>query len=361
MIKHLIFILLITFFYSCTVNKHTSKSNVFDDNSFLEELFDEFPVGAQIAIGYIENDSTTFKGYIKNNNSIDIINNKDGIFEIGSISKVFTSLLLSKSIEKKILSINDKVQTFFEFELNAGDLGFNPNEITLLQLSNHTSGLPRVPIDLVFGVDIDRTNPYANYDSIKLETHLKTNFYRQSKAGEKYAYSNLGAGLLGYILEKVYNDSYEDLLNKNIFNELKMKNSSIYVRDSSKLIKGLDNNGAVNNWEFKSLAGAGGIKSSVYDMSLFIKNNIETSDREYVLMREKTFLVNKDTEMGLGWHILKRNGKELLFHNGATGGYTSSLVIDINNKKGIIILCNVSPNITLGKLDELSLKWIKTI
>lgn len=358
MIRHLIFILLITFFYSCNVNKHTSKSNVFDDNSFLEELFEEFPVGAQIAIGYIENDSTIFKGFIKNNTKIDTINNENGIFEIGSISKVFTSFLLSKSIETNKLSLNDKVQTFFEFELNKGDLGFNPNEITLLQLSNHTSGLPRVPIDLVFGVDIDRTNPYANYDSIKLEAHLKTNFYRQSKPGEKYAYSNLGAGLLGYILEKVYNKSYENLLNKNIFNSLKMTSSSIYVRDSSRLIKGLDNNGIVNNWEFKSLAGAGGIKSTVNDMSLFIKYNIETSDREYVQMREKTFSVNKDMEMGLGWHILKRNDKELLFHNGATGGYTSSLVIDIKNKKGIIILCNISPNITLGSLDELSLKWI---
>lgn len=363
--KYLLYLLPII--VSCSIQKKSKqvisnheKTDDYQLETLLVELLGDLPNGTQLSFGFVEGADINYLGLVKQNNKIDTIDNKDNIFEIGSISKVFTSLLFTQFIRVKKVGLHDPVQNYFSFTLNKGDKGYDPNEVRLIHLSNHTSGLPRVPIDLFFDTNTDRKNPYANYTPEKLEKHLQTNFYRQSKAGEKHAYSNLGAGLLGYILEKKSNRAYEELLNEMIFTKLSMNSSSVYIKDTNRLIKGRNKKGVVKNWDFSSLAGAGAIKSTVNDMVKFINHNINTTDQDYLLMRDSTFSINEKMNMGLGWHIIKREGKELLFHNGGTGGYSSSMVIDIKNKKGIIILCNIAANITAGKLDKISMKWINT-
>ncbi len=112
----------------------------------------------------------------------------------------------------------------------------------------------------------------------------------------------------------------------------------------SRLVKGLDESGKeVVNWDFDVLVGAGGILSNVTDMSKFVNAQFQASNKELALTRVSTFTVNEKMKMGLGWVILKsKANKDIYFHDGGTGGYTSSMVMNMENKNSVIILSNVS-------------------
>src|SRR5690606_26358709 len=119
-----------------------------------------------------------------------------------------------------------------------------------------------------------------------------------------YQYSNLGAGLLGYTLCKIDNNTYEDLLQKKIFSKYDMQNSTAEINKiKGNLVKGLNNEGKeVPNWELSILAGAGGIFSTVEDLSHFAVSQFDYSNKELKLTREKTFEINDNVDIGLGWH-----------------------------------------------------------
>lgn len=343
--KYIIGILVVTLFTQCSAQKELLTINKVKD----------VPEKTELSVGYYNNGEITFAGYIKEDSTIlKKVKNKDNIFEIGSISKVFTSLLFAEFVTQGKLNLNDSLHQFFDFELKNSNPEYPANEVLLKHLSNHTSGLPRLPIEMMMDKRLDISNPYAHYTAEDLEKHLKTNFYRASKSGEKEAYSNLGVALLGYVLEKKSKKSYEELLQEYVFNELAMNSSSSKIKDTLRLIKGRDLEGEVPNWDFDVLAGAGSVTSTVNDMMKFIKYNIEANDKAYLLMRDSTFKVSKTMNMGLGWHIIKKDEKEYLFHNGGTGGYSSSLIIDVSNKKGVVILSNMSANVTMGEIDEIA-------
>ena len=111
------------------------------------------------------------------------------------------------------------------------------------------------------------------------------------------------------------------------------------------------------------LAGAGAILSTVEDLSKFALAQFDKENNELILTQEPTFKVNDNMQIGLGWHILKgETGRELIWHNGGTGGYTSSMGLDIENKNGIIILSNVSAfNEKMGNIDQLLFELIETL
>ncbi len=296
-----------------------------------------FPENTQVSIALIDGDKTTYIGVIRKNDTLQVIDNKNSVFEIGSVTKVFTSVLLSSLITKKQISLQETLQNQFDFTLKNG------GEITLQQLANHTSGLPRLPKNIFPLFNVTPNDPYINYTPKLLEYYLKNDVVLENPTGTKSVYSNLGAGLLGYILTKKVKKSYEKLLQEEIFTPLQMRNSSTLLKniDPQKLIKGLDTNGKeTSNWSFTdALVGAGGIKSTIIDMEKFIRKNFEDST-VYNLPQQPTFTINKHLKIGLGWHILSKNNT--LWHNGATGGYRSFIGFQKEHKKAIIILSNVS-------------------
>lgn len=181
----------------------------------------------------------------------------------------------------------------------------------------------------------------------------------------KYQYSNLGAGLLGYTLSKIENDTYENLLQNKIFSKYDMPNSTTDITSiKGTLVKGLNKEGIeVPNWDLAVLTAAGGIFSTVEDLSHFAVSQFDYTNKELKLTREKTFELNEKMDIGLGWHILKSQSKNLWYwHNGGTGGYSSSMVIDDKSKNGIIILSNVSAfNPNMGNIDKLCFELMKTL
>jgi CubicO group peptidase (beta-lactamase class C family) len=330
-----------------------------EQNEIIFNKTKSFPDKTQIAIAFIENGVTKFYGIIKENDTIKFIGNKDKVFEIGSVSKVFTSTVLAALVLEKKINLEDEINVYYNFS-------FKDNiKLDFKTLANHTSGLERLPSNLDLS-EINAGNPYASYDENKLNSYLKEDLRLAHSIGEKYEYSNLGTGLLGYTLGVSQKSSYDALLNNYIFKKYKM-NASHTNRSNAglQMVKGLDENGnEVENWDFDVLSGAGGIISSVSDMSKFINAQFDPQNRELALTRIPTFIIDEEMKIGLGWHIISSAGlgKEIYWHNGGTGGYSSSVAIDIKNKNGIIVLSNVSSfNAARENIDSLCFELLDNL
>jgi CubicO group peptidase (beta-lactamase class C family) len=131
------------------------------------------------------------------------------------------------------------------------------------------------------------------------------------------------------------------------------------------LVVGRDSNGyPVSNWDFSVLAPAGGLLSNVEDLSKYVLSQFKDSNPELELMRHKTLHVDVQRDMGLGWHIVNsmETSDKLFTHGGGTGGYTSSILVDLKNQIGIVILSNVSSfNPSQDKIELLSYDLIKSM
>ncbi len=315
-----------------------------------------FPNHTQISIAIIKDGKVIYFGIYKESDTISTIDNKKNIFEIGSISKVFTSTLLANFVMDGKVKLNENVNEYLKTPLN------NRTKISFTDLANHTSGLPRLPTNLDL-TKVNPENPYIEYKEKEMKEYL-TKYLELSNKGE-YQYSNLGAGLLGYTLSKIENVTYESLLQNKIFSKYAMQNSTADINKiKGNLVRGLNNEGKeIPNWEFSVLAGAGAIFSTVEDLSQFAISQFDYSNKELKLTRVKTFELNKHIDIGLGWHILKSQSKNFWYwHNGGTGGYSSSIVIEEKFKNGIIVLSNVSAfNPNMGNIDKLCFELMKTL
>lgn len=305
----------------------------------IEDNISDIPKNVQIAIAVINNESTEYIGVYNNNGVLRRIDNADKVFEIASITKVFTGICLSKLVSTNNTILTETLQSQFAFPL------LNGGDITLLQLANHTSGLPRLPTNIEEVVGFNTNDPYADYNINHLESYLQNHIALNSVNGTEYEYSNLGMGILGYILSKKADMSYEELLQSEIFEPLQMTNSTTLLAnvDATKLVIGRDeNDNTVPYWNYTDVSTAGAsIKSSVIDLEKFVRKNFE-DDLVYNLPQETTFEIAPAFSVGLGWHILEVDGFKVLYHDGGTGGFCSELKIDKNNKKAVIVLANVS-------------------
>lgn len=318
----------------CLIFSWNWAQNLNEISQKVEPKLAEFPTNTQFAIAWVDGDKTEFQGFYKSETGMVSIENHQKVFEIGSVTKVFTSTVLADLVLENKIKLNDPIHPFFNFP-------FHDNlELKFQDLANHTSGLPRVPTNFnLFNI----LNPYQDYDRNKFETYLKEDL-ELTEIG-KYAYSNLGAGLLGYTLGLVEGIDFQELLKKRVFEKYQMKNSFTSSAGlEGKLVQGLGAMGnPVPNWDFNVLFGGGGILSTVEDLSLFVRAHFDESNRELGLIQKPTFQVNETLEIGLAWHLLKMpENKTLLFHNGGTGGYFSVVLVDINAQKAVILLSNVS-------------------
>jgi CubicO group peptidase (beta-lactamase class C family) len=143
------------------------------------------------------------------------------VFEIGSITKVFTGILLADMVARGEVSLSDPVSDHLPSGVTVPSRG--GREITLLDLATHHSGLPRLPSNFS---PADRTNPYADYTVEDLYTFLSSHELRR-EIGSQYEYSNLAVGLLGVVLARVGEGSYEDIVRERILEPLGMNMTGI--------------------------------------------------------------------------------------------------------------------------------------
>jgi CubicO group peptidase (beta-lactamase class C family) len=263
------------------------------------------------------------------------------VFEIGSISKVFTGILLAEMAGRGEVSLEAPVQAYEHEGVTIPSRG--GREITLLDLATHRSSLPRLPGNMRAA---DPRNPYADYTVEQLHEFLSGHGLRRD-IGSEYEYSNLAVGLLGHILAARAGTEYETLLRERILDPLGMTMSGIALSPDMEvwLAKGHDQAGnPAENWDLPTLAGAGAIRSNMDDMLTFLEANIgdPTSDLERAMRvsHEPRRDVSAVMSVGLNWHIRSVGDHRIVWHNGGTGGYRTFAGFDPERRVGAVVLTN---------------------
>jgi CubicO group peptidase (beta-lactamase class C family) len=263
------------------------------------------------------------------------------IFEIGSITKVFTALLLADMAEQAELAFEDPIEKYLPDGIRVPTR--NGQSINLAHLATHASGLPRLP-DNMASVNLD--NPYADYGVEQMYQFLP-NYRLPRDIGEKYEYSNYGMGLLGQLLARHSGLTYEQLIRQRITERLGMTDTSITLTPKlqGRLAQGHRGGSKAANWDFPSLAGAGALRSTARDMLTFLAANIGLQDTPLRRAMEHTHKPRcqaggENLQIGLAWHILTVNDRQIHWHNGGTGGYFSFIGFDKAAQTGIVVLTN---------------------
>ncbi len=308
---------------------------------------DKLVVG--MVIGIVKGEQSQIIGYGDTIKGSGAAPDGNTLYEIGSISKVFTGVLLSSLVEEQAVSLGDPVQKYLPPSVKVPD--FDGKPITLLRLATHTSGLPRMPDNFD---PADPHNPYADYTVQQMYAFLDG--YKLKRPPGEYEYSNFAMGLLGHVLARHSGMTYEQLLKDRICNPLGMKNTGITLNEEQQKRLAPPYTVALKpaeNWDIPTLAGAGAIRSSANDMLKFIRANLK-SDRQPLtramqFARIKRHTMEDGFSMELGWH-LARDGKTL-WHNGGTGGYHGWLAVSPDRKVGVVLLSNTA-NMRLDELGE---------
>jgi CubicO group peptidase (beta-lactamase class C family) len=295
-----------------------------------------------IVVGVINDKDRTVIGYGRVAKDRDQKPDGDTVFEIGSITKVFTSLLLADMIERGELKPDDPVSKFLPPSVIVPSR--NGRQITLLDLSMQISGLPRMPNNFK---PADPENPYADYGPPQLYAFL-SKYALTRDIGEKYEYSNLGVGLLGHVLSQKAGMSYEELVHRRILEPLGMTSTSITLSESQKkhLAAGYNETlQPVKNWDLDALAGAGALRSTANDMLKFLAANLELTDSPLKAAMRRMRSVHRETgvpdlEIAMAWHIFHKYGTDIVWHNGGTAGYRTFAGFDPAKKTGAVVLCN---------------------
>jgi len=292
-----------------------------------------------MAVGVYDGEEQVFRGYGDGEPG------PDTVYEIGSISKVFTGVLLAALVRDGVVRLDQPVAELLPEGSRMPSRG--ERVVTLVDLSTHTSGLPRMPDNFA---PKDPKNPYADYTPERMLEFLKR-AELEREPGSAYEYSNLGVGLLGWALARKAGKDYEELLAARITGPLGMKSTVVTLTPELKarLAPGHDAAGAAEgNWDLPTFAGAGGIRSTAADMMRFLRANLEDSPLKETLAfaREVRFAQPGSHSMGLGWHI---SPKSVHWHNGQTGGYHSFAAVDVANKRAVVVLADTAT----GEVDDL--------
>ncbi len=274
----------------------------------------------------------------------------DTVYEIGSITKVFTALMLADAVERKIVTLDQSIVDLFPSQFAKPHSSLS--KIQLIQLSTHTSGLPRMPSNFDL-TNVD--NPYLDYDAAKMFEFLHDHRLTRDP-GKKSEYSNLAVGLLGYLLANKQMTVYESLLKNRILEPFEMSDSSITLSESQKqrLAPGHDMDLTPRgNWDFKALASAGAIRSTSNDMLKFAQVMLHPNEKmkpwvDLAWQEHQPALAKTDRAMGLGWTIA--GDGHTRFHNGQTGGYHSALFISRKLDLAVVALSNTA----VGDIDRLA-------
>jgi CubicO group peptidase (beta-lactamase class C family) len=265
------------------------------------------------------------------------------VFEIGSVSKVFTTTLLAEMVLRGEVALEDPVERHLPAGVRVPER--NGKKITLLDLATATSGLPRVP-DLE---PEDPDNPYADFSADDFHAWLAAHTL-QREPGAQWEYSNTGMGLLGHALAHRAGMTYEAAVRERVLRPLGMHETWIRIPESerARLVPGYDASfEPAGPWDFDVLAGTGGWRSTPEDMLRFLAAVISPpATRLGEAIRMATQSQRPTTleamSIGLGWYLISRGGRTVVWHDGQTGGYQSFVGFEPATGANVLLLTNTA-------------------
>ncbi len=308
-----------------------------------------------LSIGYIEGDHW---GIVHLGSSTRVGKNANNLtlYELGSISKIFTSLLLADAAVRGEIDLNAAVDVDNPAQIRFPSRDGKP--ITWLDLSTHRSGLPRLPTNLP---RTDLKDPYRTYNAKKAAAFLKQ-YELPRQPGESQEYSNFAVSVLGYMIAANAGKTYEQLLRERIAAPLRMTDCTVSLSDAqtSRLATPHDKFGSnASPWTFADLPGAGGVHATMRDMMRFAKAQLHPPSGKLGEAIELAWKQQRDADksgpaMGLGWMIA--GDGQTRWHNGQTGGYHAALFINREFDCAAVILCNTAVD---KEIDSLAKRLIQ--
>ncbi len=277
------------------------------------------------------------------------------VYEIGSVSKVFTSLMLADAVVRGEIDLNAAADVANRAGIRLPSREGRP--IKWIDLSTHRAGLPRIPGNLAL---TNLTNPYRDYDSTKAAAFL--NQYKlPRRPGDAQKYSNLGASVLGYLVAEKAGKSYQQLLRERIAKPLGMTDCTVDLsEDQTKRLATphAKFGSATPPWTFSDLPGAGGIHATIRDMLRFAQAQLTPPPGKLGDAMELAWKQQRDADasgpaMGLAWMIA--GDRQTRWHNGQTGGSHSAIFINRELRCAVVVLCNTA---VMKEVDQLAMQLV---
>jgi serine-type D-Ala-D-Ala carboxypeptidase/endopeptidase len=281
----------------------------------------------------------------------------DSVFEIGSMTKVFTGILLADMVQRDDVDLTDPVAALLRREVRVPERNGRP--ITLLDLTTHFSGLPMNPTNLA---PVKRhENPYAGYTLSRLYEFLSS-YELARDPGETIEYSNIGVALLGQALSVRSETPYEALVDQRISRPLGMTHTAVTLTPWMKdhLVRGHDRAGnPVANWDLSALAGMGGLRSTANDLLTFAAANLSSEDSDLTLAMRLAHrglrpaqgfvypgipIAFNEGRVGFNWFISRPGERRITWTVGLTGGHSSFLGLDLDARRAVVVLTNTGLN-----------------
>jgi len=310
-----------------------------DINALLDKCVGQQKRAPGIVIGIVDDKGPRIfaMGTCENGPSAPV--NGDTLFEIGSVTKVFTALLLQEMVDSGEVALKDPISKYLP--PNVKTPARHGKEITLVDLATQTSGLPRLPDNLK---SKDPENPYADYMVEQMYEFL-SRYELTRDIGRKFEYSNLGVGLLGHILSLRAGTNYESLVLRRVCDPLKMNSTRITLSPDLECRLAPGHNGmgqAVSNWDLPTLAGAGALRSTANDLLRFlaVASGLEKSSLSSAMLatQQPRNTSGFGRKIGLLWQI--QTNSRAIWHNGGTGGYHSYIGFKRRLRRAVVVLAN---------------------
>ncbi len=281
------------------------------------------------------------------------IKSEEAIFEIGSITKLFTAHLTLILTQDGLLDLDLPIEEYLPVSIPS----FSNSKITLRHLLTHTSGLKDPENKNYYNPKNGNTVPVADWTKEDLYTFLEA-FKLEKDPGTSILYSNLAYALVGSILESVTQKSYETILNEKILGPIKLNSTFLSFSETSKKrgVQGFINGEKALPWEIPNLPAFGGLKSTAKDLSTYL---------QYIFCREEVsipilntlilpYFENKDNQMAvsIGFGIDRRFENELYVASGTSLGFSCMMLFSPKKKEGVVLLTDSN------SLDALAYHWL---
>jgi CubicO group peptidase (beta-lactamase class C family) len=340
----------VLFAAQCPVTAQAGFTNDSAIKTLLHENFDGKNVC--MVVGLVDEHGSRIFGAGGLDNGTSLEANGDTVFEIGSITKTFTALLLQDMVERGEMKLDDPVSKYLPASVKIPSR--HGKEITLLELATHTSGLPR---DVRNIASQNHSNPF-DYTSKQLYAFLSS-YNLTRDPGAKFEYSNLGMGLLGHAIALKTGKDYETLVVERICQPLHMNDTRATLTPELKARLAAGHNASGNRAEnydfrFQAMSGCGALRSTANDLLKYVSAQIGLTQSRLSPLIEKTHAIrftnspalNEDEKFGkiaMPWldsGQTDQTGLNLLGHAGGTAGYSAYIGFDQQHHRGVVVLFN---------------------
>jgi D-alanyl-D-alanine-carboxypeptidase/D-alanyl-D-alanine-endopeptidase len=325
------------------------------------EAFINQPNQVGLSIGIVKNGQSSYYNFGTTEKGQAKLPTPNTIYEIGSVSKTFASLLLAQAVVEKRVSLNDDIRKYLVGEYP--NLTYAGQPIRLVHLANTTSALPdNLP---------DRTSVFqqAPPDSIPvridraMRSYTTQNFYHDlhtvkpdTVPGVFARHSNVGAQLLADILASIYQLPYEKLVEQRIEKPLRMNHTVVAETPTALLAVGHDEKGTrMPSHSLGKLEPSGGLRYSAADMVKYLAHQLNETNKAVALSHQPTWGNLNEQAISLNWTADQTvDSKRRFHHTGGTFGFGSYCAFYPELGFGIVVLANESDRATQGRLQQLA-------